>query len=222
MKKLLAILGVIFIFSITMWGQNEMTSSEKDITFTYQLGTDVSPLFRSLFKPRSDNAGLLNAPYILQFKSIKNNTNNAFRFGIGGDIKREVADDDPEDKLIQSSLRLRMGYEKQKKISDRWQINTGIDLRFSATKFEQTNNSTFNNDSKVFGVSPLIGIQFRLTPHLYLQTEASFNFYHRVSSFESNFDIIFPTQFPVIGGSKSKTTGGYFELPNALLLVVEF
>ena len=219
MKKLSSLICLIFL-SAVLWGQSE-ESEKSNKSFQYQIGTDLSPLFRNLFKPNADS--FLDAPHIFIFKSIKNN--RAFRFGIGGNRKQEISNDNSDDKILQSSLRVRMGFEKQKQVSKKWQINTGADLKFSIFKFDDNNNNSFNsnnNDSKSFGVSPLLGIQFQLTPHLFLQTEASFNLFYQINSFESNFDIIFPGPFPEPSSRSFKTFGGNITIPNALLLVVQF
>lgn len=216
MKKLLSLICLVFV-SAFLWGQSEEVEKSSK-SFQYQIGTDLSPLYRNLFKPNANS--FLDAPYIFIFKSIKNN--RAFRFGVGTDIRKEISDGNSDDNLLQSSFRMRLGFEKQKQVSKRWQINSGVDLKFSASKFEDDNNSSFNNDSKSFGVSPLLGIQFQLTPHLFLQTEAAFNLFYQVNSFESNFDIIFPGPFPEPSSRDFKTIGGNITIPNALLLVVQF
>ncbi|MFK8006143.1 MAG: hypothetical protein AB8H03_07225 [Saprospiraceae bacterium] len=221
MKKLASLICLIFL-SVILWGQSEEVE-ESGKSFQQQIGTDISPLYRNLFKPNLTVNSLLDAPYIFILKSFRNN--RAFRLGIGGEIRKEISDDD-DDEILQSSLRVRMGFEKQKQISKRWQINSGIDLKFSTSKFDDNNNNNFNNNSnhnsKSFGVSPLLGVQFQLAPHLFLQTEASFNLFYQVSSFESNFDIIFPGPFPGTNSRDFKTFGGNITIPNALLLVVQF
>ena len=216
MKKLSSLICLIFL-SAVLWGQSDEVKKSNE-PFQHQIGTDLSPLFRNLFKPNANS--FLDAPYIFILKSIKNN--RAFRFGIGTDLKKEISDDNTDDKLFQSSLRMRMGFERQKQISKRWQINSGFDIKFAASKFDDNNNNSFNNESKSFGVSPLLGIQLQLTPHLFLQTEAAFNLYYQKTSFDSNFDIIFPNPFPGSSSRKFKTFGGNITIPNALLLVVQF
>jgi hypothetical protein len=216
MKKLASLICLIFL-SVILWGQSDEVEKSNQ-SFQHQIGTDISPLFRNLFKPNANS--FLDAPYIFILKSIKNN--RAFRFGIGTDIKKEVSNDNSDGELLQSSLRVRMGFEKQKQVSKRWQINSGFDLKFATSKFDDSNNNSFNNDSKSFGVSPLLGIQFQLTPHLFLQTEAAFNFYYQQTSFESTFDIISPIPFPGSFSRSFKTFGGNMTIPNALLLVVQF
>lgn len=218
MKKISSIIILIFL-SMVMWGQsNEEESTNK--SFKYQIGTDISPLYHNLFKRDLNANSFLSTPYAFIFKSMKNN--RAFRFGIGADIKREISNESQADTIVQNSIRVRMGFEKQKKVSKRWQINSGIDLKYSTSKFEDSNNNSFNNQSKTYGLSPLLGIQFQLTPHLFLQTEASFNLYYQINSFESNFNIIFPGPIPTSSERDFKTLGGNITIPSALLLVVEF
>ncbi|MFK7774484.1 MAG: hypothetical protein AB8F94_20240 [Saprospiraceae bacterium] len=216
MKKLSSLICLIFL-SVIVWGQSDEVEKSSE-SFKYEIGTDISPLFKSLLKPKS--ISFFNTPYVFTFKSIKNN--QAFRFGIGGERKQEFSNDNSDDKILQRSLRVRIGFEKHRKVSERWQINTGVDLKFSNFKFDNNNNNNFNNTSKFFGVSPLLGIQFQLTPHLFLQTEASFNLYYQISSFESNFDIIFPSPFPGPAAQDFKIISGNITIPNALLLVVQF
>lgn len=218
MKKISSIIILIFLSGI-LWGQSNDEESTNE-SFKYQIGTDISPLFRNLFKSDLSAQSLLNAPYVFTFKSMKNN--RAFRFGIGADIRREISNESQPDTIVQNSIRVRMGFEKQKKISKRWQINTGIDFKYSTSKFEDSNNISLNNLSKAYEISPILGIQFQLTNHLSLQTEASFNLYYQTNSFDSPFDIIFPGPFPTFTARDFKTFGGNITIPNALLLVVEF
>jgi len=218
MKKILNLVGLIFL-SVALWGQNEV-SEKTDKAVQFQIGTDLSSMFRNLLKRNDDDIVLLNAPYILNFKSIKNN--RAFRFGIGASRKKEINTDDSDDKVLQNSFRVRMGSEKQRKINKRWQINTGFDLSYATSKLANENNSFGNNSSKRFAFAPLLGIQFQLTPHLFLQTEASLNFYHQRFSLESSFDIILPTPFPINSGSDFKSFGANITIPNVLLLAIEF
>lgn len=219
MKKISSLICLIFL-SVILWGQsNEVEKSSE--TFQHQIGTDISPLYRNLFKPNLNVNSFLNTSYILILKSSKNS--RAFRFGIGGEVKKEISDEGSNEDILQNSFRIRMGFEKQKQISKRWQVNTGIDLKFANFKFDDSNNNSFYNRSKSFGISPLLGVQFQLTPHLFLQTEASFNLFYATSSFESNFDVITPNPFPTLPFSRDfKNFGGNITIPNALLLVVQF
>lgn len=204
MKKISSLIVLIFL-SVFLWGQSNEETSTKD-SVKYQIGTDLSPLYRNLLKTNSSTNSFFNAPYVLTFKRMKNN--RAFRFGIGTDIKREISNESQADTFIQNSIRVRMGFEKQKKVSKRWQINTGVDLNFSSSRRDDSNNNTFNSNSKSYGISPLLGVQFQLTPHLFLQTEASFNLFYQTSYFESSFDIIFPNPFPSSNERDLKVFGG--------------
>lgn len=219
MKKISSLIILIFL-SLHLWGQSNGLTETKIDSVKYQIGTDLSPLYRNLLKPSSSSNFIFNAPYVLTFKRMKNN--RAFRFGVGADIKREISDENQPDTIIQNSIRLRVGFEKQKKVSKRWQINTGVDLSYFSSKREDSNNNVFNSNAKTYGVSPLLGFQFQLTQHLFLQTEASFNLYYQTSNLESNFDIISPNPFPVFSGRELNIFGGNITIPNALLLVVEF
>lgn len=191
-------------------------------TFKHQIGTDISSLVKNLIDPNLSSEIIFSPDYILTFKSIQNN--RAFRAGIGGEINRIVSDDNRDDKVTQNSLRLRMGFEKQKVISDRWLYTMGMDVKFSTSRVKDESGSSFDADSnsKSFGLAPLLGIQFKLTPHLYLQTEASFNLFYGTST-QPNFDfIIFPGPEPFNEDKKIKSFGGYISIPNIIHLVVEF
>ncbi|MFT6322292.1 MAG: hypothetical protein ACJAT4_003228 [Granulosicoccus sp.] len=82
MKKLASLICLIFL-SVILWGQSDEVEKSNQ-SFQHQIGTDLSPLFRNLFKPNANS--FLDAPYIFILKSIKKN--RAFRFGIGTDIKK--------------------------------------------------------------------------------------------------------------------------------------
>jgi len=213
MKKIITSLFLILGFSLVLFSQEENKTSFKN---HYQLGLNISSLVKSL--SNKNNPRLIQE--IISYKYVREKV--TFRAGIGGVFQKEIGDDFGSS-INRHSLAIRMGFEKQKNISKKWQYYYGSDL-----KYKRFNEDTFNdflgeNISKLnrLSLSPLLGFQFQLTPHLFLQTEASINFYYEKSNITLN-DFSLPISDPIFIGDELKEKGVNITLPNVLFLVVKF
>lgn len=211
MKKLMLSVFFMIGFSFLVFSQEEnITPIEKH----HQFGLNVGSLVKSL----SNKNDVPSLQETFTYKYIKGNT--ALRTGLGLFIQKEIKDEFG-DNLDRISLALRLGFEKQKHISNKWQYYYGLDIK--AKGFIEDSFNFFDGEDvdmlKSFSLSPLLGFQFRLTPHLLLQTEASIDFYYSESNNRFN-DLILPIE-PIFA-NENKLKGVNVTLPNALYLVVEF
>lgn len=218
MKKLTLSIFFMIGFSLVLFSQEENNSA---INTNHQIGFNIGSLVKAL--TNKDDLPMFQET--LTYKYIKNNS--ALRVGLGGVYQNIVSDDNfnssSSSDIDQTILTIRIGYEKQKDVSKKWQYYYGSDLKFSNSDLKNENAFSSNSrvKSKTFAVSPLLGFQFRLTPSVYLQTEASLDFYYSEFDFTNLDDIFFPTTFDS-QSNNSKEKGVNLTLPNILLLVVEF
>jgi len=213
MKKLLASIFLLVGFSLVLFSQEENNNNTLTST-NHQIGFNMGSLVKAL--TNKEDESIFQETF--SYKYLKNKS--ALRFGLGGQYQKEITDNNNNSQFDQRSFSVRLGFEKQKHVSDKWQYYFGWDLKFNA--FNKNNPNSFSSrvKSKTFSVSPLLGFQFRLTPHLFLQSEASINFFYSESDFTNLDDVFFPTPFE--NNSDSKTRGVDITLPNILNLVVEF
>ena len=220
-------------FSLNLSAQNKAPEKETK-KHSYQIGTNIGLLFKKLIHPKKAN--LEFAPtYVLLFKSKKTDKDVAFRLAIGGDYTKTIvkanSPTNPTDEDIenfQKSFLLRLGLEKQKSVSKRWQYYYGVDVSFYANN--QKGSGLFGlpdaptTKTRTFSLDPLLGIQFRLTPHLVLQTEAVLTFYYNTTSDIPVFLIDpFPLPMPVEMPKKDFSLyGANLVAPNILNLILEF
>jgi len=195
MKNSIISLFFIIGFSSVLFSQEENTPPTESI---YQIGLNIGSLINSL----TNEGDISNFQEAFTYKYIT--TGGTFRFGLGGAYQKKIGEDCSNSDLNQSNFSIRLGFEKQKNITAKWQYYYGGDFKFNAFNLD---NSTFDIQSQTFSISPLLGFQFRLTSHLSLQTETSINFYY------SRIDFTQP--------SEDLERGVNITLPNILNLVVE-
>lgn len=215
-KKIILCFFFLAGFTFFLEAQIEGEGEQKNY---YQLGLNVGPLWKTIINNNPENKifNFFN-PEVISFKA--RNGNSTFRSGLGVRVSR--SEDDDGDVTKQNAYSIRIGYEKLKSIgeSKKYQYYLGWDVKLANSKF----SSEFLTEPTTqlqYSFSPLFGVQYRLTPHLLLQTEASLNFFYSKS--ERSIDtFILP---PIIEPGQSITTTGkgvFLNLPNLLFLTVEF
>lgn len=215
MKKIATYL-ICFLLGINAtFGQEEMDASSS--SKTYQIGFNAQKLVNNLRGRFNDPIVFFENPDLLILKIKKNNT--AFRAALGVHFSKS---EENGDKNTSISTGARIGFEKQKDISKRWQYYSGVDLRFSYNK-GGTNFFGDNVKSTFYGLSPLLGFQFRILPNLVLQTEANITFgYTKTTGFSDLFILPpFPVPEPLFSDAvigKNITVN----VPRVLFLMLEF
>ncbi len=219
MKKLIASFVFIIGFSFVLFSQKETT---KSANVQHQFGLNLGSLVKNLANKDLSNINQETITY----RYIKNDI--ALRLSIGGFYQKDFSKNASSNSSINVSvITLKWGYEKHQKINKRWRYYYGFDLKYNSLNRKLTDQFTDVDKAKLsaFSVNPLLGYQLRLTPHLFLQTEASVSFFYQVSNFASFSNEPFQISQIDLGqvfSSNSKGRGVELVLPNILFLVVEF
>jgi len=186
----------LFFLPFALIGQNDINTSPK----IKEVGFNATTIFNNFLNFSDDDVVLL--PYHFSYKSIKEN-GQAFRLGAG--LRLNVSDGDSfstdffsdDLKTTNALIDLRMGYEKQRKITDRWMFYSGFDfiLGLDHFKFEsEEDDFTSKQRSFRYGFGPVMGIQFMFSERVGLFTESTLYLIRRDtksetdSSFSSNDD----------------------------------
>lgn len=215
MKKLIASFIFIIGFSFVLFSQEETTNSAN---IQHQFGLNLGSLVKNLANKDLTNVNQETVTY----RYIKDDI--ALRLGIGGFYQKDFSKNVSSNSSIDiNALTLKWGYEKHQKINKRWRYYYGFDLKYNSLNqdFQNAFNSGNKFKSNTFSINPLLGYQLRLTPHLFLQTEASVSFFYEVSNFSSFANTIDPILGEVFSND-TKGRGVELVLPNILFLVVEF
>lgn len=220
-KRNILILFFLLVINGFLFGQVDNPKTK-----FYQIGLNVGPLWTNLIHHEQTQAQILNqfffpifdTPEVLSFKVRKNKI--ALRLGMGAQYNKQKLEDESN---AQNNILFRIGIEKQIDFTKRWQCYYGIDLKVNVGKID----FDFDDDPYKWhriGLASLFGIQYRLTPRLILQTEASLQF-SQITTFNSDLFFINPFPFPIEPGAGSeKTKSKTFDivLPNLLYLAFEF
>jgi len=210
MKKPL-IFVVLIGFCLTAYSQDNKESTPK---LTYELGVNASGVTNLLLG--GDGEAQAQVPYLFTFKAI-GEQGHTFRSAIGGRLDYSKATD-TERRDYDNGIDIRMGYEKQWRLSPKFVTSVGMDVFYgyslvvSESSFATTENKTWN-----VGTGPVWGIQWMISEHLSLYTETGLYYEHLSSTDEVTFD----------GGSNpdpETTVEKKFKaiLPASLFLAVRF
>lgn len=127
---------------------------------------------------------IYNPTYQVTYRRLFNAGN--IRFGVGGsynseDFQKFYSVDSTIRTRMNNSFDARLGWEFKTELSKRWQVYYGVDFRTSYTYFKDDDidfNASYasgvETNTQVFGLAPLLGFRFKITPRLSLTTEASF------------------------------------------------
>ncbi len=167
---------IIFLLSTTSIFAQEETKPEVKSKKIKELGINATGFLSSYL---SFNSGLIDpGAYILTYKSLKEN-GKGFRLGFG--VFLDTANDD------ENFINLRIGYEKQNKINERWTYYWGFDFVANLSDFEGNELQ----DNTGIGVGPVFGLQHHFSDKIGLSTESSFYFLTK-----GNDEFTFKTTLP--------------------------
>ena len=167
---------------------------------------DATGLLRQFFS-FSTGVYYYYSPYLIGYKRIFKS--NALRINLGGSYTSNsgVRDDTIHGKTLRYNYDIGIGYEHYCYLSKRWNLYFGADAIFNYSYNEygadRTTTSSYKQTSHAYGygVAPLVGIQFKITPHLSVSTETQYNF-------TMTYDVSENTNTPSsIYDTKSKSTG---------------
>jgi hypothetical protein len=198
----------------------------------HEIGTDITALIQRLFNfNRSDIDPFFSAAYQITYK--RHFGNFSFRTGIGGStFSSDIENNFSEETLKRTgqSIDYRLGIEKGMEIGTRWNFYYGLDFVHSISN--SRNDSNFQSGGwrhgsvrkgSTLGVSPLLGLEFKISERIALQTEANFIAFFRKITNQPKITQITdaPSQpMPSTDLETTKYSGTSFSVPNFLVLTV--
>jgi len=179
MKKLILTLSIVMLATF-VFGQVVTPPDSTKKEFKNALVIDATGLIQQFFH-LNDNSYFYN-PYILRYKRFFKS--NALRINVGGGYYSH--DDKNTDttgiKYSRCSFSFAVGFEHYVYLSKRWNLYYGADAVFSGSRefSHMYYEPTATNDHLAivygYGVSPLLGVQFRINSRLSIATETSCDF----------------------------------------------
>ncbi len=219
--RITLIIVTIFTSSILAFGQ-ETTQDTSKKEFKNVIGIDATN-FVSRFFNFSSTPSYFNSPYVISYRRIFKS--NALRVGIGGNFQNNegTRNDTLHPSTKRISLNLGVGFEHYCYLSKRWNFFAGAEAftgysyydgiyPYSSISYREQSNTSYS-----FGVSPLIGVQFKINSRLSISTETSYNIAYVI---DESFDIQPPTTMYDIH-SKSSGIETSFYPPTAITFRIQ-
>jgi hypothetical protein len=184
MKK---ISSILLLFSITTFSFSQIvTPDTSKREYKNVIGLDATGILREVVNLSS--TPYFYSPYIISYRRIIKR--NAIRVNIGGYISNsDVAINGNTMKNSTSSFDFAVGFEHYAYLTKRWNYYYGIDLLTKIYYTEGITNNAINRMTKnSFGISPLVGLQFRINPRMSISTEASYDIIYAMIKTSSTFN----------------------------------
>lgn len=151
---------IAVFFCLNSFSQSISDSFSNPETIKHQLGIGISNFINSAFS--SD----VNA-YNLEYR-YKYNTKTSLR--AGASYER----DDSESGFIDGGVKF--GIDRNLKKYQKWTFYYGVDLMANLSSYKNVNKDQYN-----FGIAPLLGIQYNVSPNFSLSIEPNIYFkYYKV------------------------------------------
>ena len=200
----------------------------------HELGVDVTGFIKYFTNiVNSEESVLPFSVYQFSYRFKMQRFGNV-RFGAGGaynerEFQNVFIQDSTIRKFMNNIVNVRIGWEYQSEISKRWQAFYGIDfrpgygyLRNDAVQYNGGYVVGEETKIKVFGVAPLLGFRFKITPRLSLTSEASFSLSFQESTKRTYFVPLFDTVPPQEEVSTTlKSTFGNFNAPLSIIMTFD-
>jgi hypothetical protein len=222
MKNILKLLVLLLALSGSIASGQTVKSDTSSIPRKNLVGLDATSLLRQFFNLNTQS--FYFSPYLISYRRFFKS--NALRLHFGGQANKSdnVQNDTMKYSSSMTRLNLAIGFEHFVYLSKKWNFNFGIDAihYLYNNTFKQPYSSTsyyqqINKESH-YGLTPLVGVQFKFNSRLSLTTETRLQFawYNSTSKTENN-------SFP--SNNSSSTGQGYqteFIVPTSLTLNVHF
>jgi hypothetical protein len=189
MKKISAIL---LLFSITTFSFSQIVKPDTSKReYKNVIALDATGILKEVFNFGPTN--YIYSPYIISYRRIMKS--NALRILVGGNVSNgdNATNDTIRTKNSNTGFDFAVGFEHYSYLGKRWNYYYGIDLlaKYSISNSESISPRTIINQKLIrygFGVSPLIGVQFRISSRLSVSTEASYNIMYTTFNTKSTFN----------------------------------
>jgi hypothetical protein len=196
-KYTVLIVGSLFLFKGIAQAQDTV-KTKKNI-----IAVDLTPLIKTIFDFGDSYYGGSNNPYLFLYRRVAKDK-NVLRVGLGFSIAggNDTHDDTIKTNSHRHAITTGIGYERWVSISKRWTFYVGSDAIFTYednySKYAWTQTvyrETYLTRYK-YGISPLIGVTFKINKRMSVSTETSFNFVYTEYNYK---EINYP-----IGGDNSQ------------------
>lgn len=192
MKTVFSYFLIVFLIPNLMAQEDAGTSHTKEIGVNFSRFLDEAIDF--------GGTQTILDPYVFTLKKL-DNTGKGFRLGAGFNFNRSKGDDgsgnfftdDPASGFF--SLDIRLGSEKQRKLSKSWVCYYGFDWVLEFDYSELRTRSDFNGENvKIvdtafgFGLGPALGGQFMISERVGIAAEASFYLVQNFQKEKTKFD----------------------------------
>lgn len=184
MKRLSLIILAVFLCQMA---KPQAPEQKKDSSgYRHEFGLDATSFIRQFLNLNFSGSQVSYPVYYLTYRLHSKNSN--IRAGIGGEYNKKNAKPSSTSSPLREhdltrSTYYRVGYERIKIISPKWNVFYGVDLRPSISYIKNDNTNQISgytvgqiSDSKTIGIAPLLGAKFQLNKRLSLSTEASLSF----------------------------------------------
>ena len=177
--------------NVSLFSQFEDANLDKE-DLQHEIGLNVSQFVNQFFSPNSNAISF--QPYLLTYKSTRN-MDTYFRGGLGFSFIGTSEDKDtasPAANNVSAAIRIRLGFEKQWDISDKWLLTYGLDfpLEYSYANFISNSDFqdvTINSSDISGGLGPVIGFHYKINDKLKVGTEATM---YLLAEFEKDKTVI--------------------------------
>jgi hypothetical protein len=179
MKKSILILSMVAFTSFVFGQITKPDSTKKEYKNIIEL--DATGLLHQFFFTSGTGNGYYGGLYMISYKRVFKSS--AIRFGIGGNIydDNSTENDTIESSRASSSFNVGIGIEHYIYLTKRFNFFFGIDavVNYNKNEYVQGNsdNSTYRSTqlNYGYGVSPLVGIQFKLNNRMSVSTETNYS-----------------------------------------------
>lgn len=193
MKKSILTMTMV-VFAAFAFGQITKPDSTKN-EFKNIIEIDATGLLHQFFFSSGTGGGYyVVTPYMISYKRIFNN-NNAIRFGVGGTTYSDnsTQNDTIESSQKRNSFNVGIGIEHYSYLTKRWNFFFGVDAIANYSENEtvqgnsSTSTSTFTQVNYGYGVSPLVGIQFKINSRISISTETRYDIIYTQGNSKRNY-----------------------------------
>jgi hypothetical protein len=192
MKQVLfiALLSSISLFSLGINENDSTNSNRKNFVrkgYKNSIAVDMTALLGQFFN-LNDNYYYYSPGYMVTYRRFIGRY--AIRFDAGGNVSTDhsVTSDTVKSDQNRTTYAFALGFESYKRIMNRWSYYFGIDLttsyrlNYGRNQSAPDRGSEYSSDVRSFGVSPLLGILFRINRRMSVSTETSYNISYVVST----------------------------------------